>query len=435
MYIVTEVPDYIINIVNNTDKIGRKELAKLANISEQEARIVLRILNNKSDSDVPVSAGELENTDKIYTDYKDDTAKVTTTSLTVNTLEQALEIAEVDLGVWEVERHVINSWQVHMKLGDGEGKHNVVARTNYQVKIWLKAKVIKPLELAMKMLIEQLPQHKPTYADYIGDPDGKIMLEISLFDAHFGLLAWEPETGEDYDIHIAEEVYHKTVERIIERAGHYDIAKIIFPIGNDFFHINNPEGLTPKGKKMLDMDTRLPKIYKAGKMAIIKAIDYCMGIADVELLWVPGNHDPETSFYLCDALSSYYRNTDRVTVDISPKCRKYRKWGNGMVGYTHGDEEPHRDLPAIMAGEVKDMWADTTYREWHLGHLHKKKQMYAITGDTYGGVIVKIIPSISSTDAWHYKKGYVNKIKAGEAFVWHKEEGVINTITVMTDNL
>ena len=428
MKITTEVPDYIVDIVKSVENIGRRELAKIARISEQSARIYLNILKDGVESRGVIS--EQDVSDKVVKDYKDNTATITTTSLTINTLEQALEVAEVDLERWDVDRWVCNSWGVTMKIDD-----TPVYRTNYQVKVWLKARVIKPIELAMRALIDRLPKHKPQYCKEINFPIGKIMLEISLFDAHFGLLAWGDECGEDYDVHVAEEIYPKAVKKLLERSSHFDIGKIIFPVGNDFFHLNNPEGTTPKAGNILDIDSRLPKIYQAGKMSIIKAIDYCIGVAPVELIWVPGNHDPEISYYLCDALKAHYSTTDKVSVDIKPKFRKYRQWGQGMVGFTHGDEEPHRDLPAIMAGEAKEMWANTSYREFHLGHLHKKKQMFTMAGDTYNGVITRIIPSIASIDAWHYKKGYINKIKAGEAFAWHKDEGVINNITVMVDNL
>jgi hypothetical protein len=55
----------------------------------------------------------------------------------IKTLEDALEFSEVDLNVWEVDRHVFNSWDVSMKNADGTGAFK---RTNYQVKVWFRRK-------------------------------------------------------------------------------------------------------------------------------------------------------------------------------------------------------------------------------------------------------------------------------------------------------
>jgi hypothetical protein len=55
----------------------------------------------------------------------------------IKTLEDALEFSEVDLNIWEVERHIFNSWDVSMKNEDGSGAFK---RTNYQVKVWFRRK-------------------------------------------------------------------------------------------------------------------------------------------------------------------------------------------------------------------------------------------------------------------------------------------------------
>ena len=49
---------------------------------------------------------------------------------TIRTLEQLLEECEVDLKTWKVDRHVVNKWDVTMKMSSGD----VVTRENFQVK-------------------------------------------------------------------------------------------------------------------------------------------------------------------------------------------------------------------------------------------------------------------------------------------------------------
>ena len=80
-------------------------------------------------------------------DYSNDKGYVEVTSTTVKTLDEALKVAKVDLEKWVVERFIVNSWTVSMKLHsdlvDQDTKQVLKKEkpktiTNYQVKVWLK---------------------------------------------------------------------------------------------------------------------------------------------------------------------------------------------------------------------------------------------------------------------------------------------------------
>jgi len=55
------------------------------------------------------------------------------TKMRPTTLEQILELFEVDGDIWEVDRYIINSWDVTNRAGD--------VFTNYQIKVWLIRKI------------------------------------------------------------------------------------------------------------------------------------------------------------------------------------------------------------------------------------------------------------------------------------------------------
>jgi len=76
-----------------------------------------------------------------------------------------------------------------------------------------------------------------------------------------------------------------------------------------------------------------------------------------------------------------------------------------------------------MASEAPDAWAKSKHREIHVGHFHKRKQTQYLAGDTFGGVTVRVLPSLSGTDAWHFSKGYVKGLRAAEAYLWSKRGG------------
>ena len=126
---------------------------------------------------------------------------------------------------------------------------------------------------------------------------------------------------------------------------------------------------------------------------------------------------------LMRVLDAWYKNNKAVEVDTDPKPRKYIHYGVNLIGFTHGNEEQHRDLPASMAGEVPHEWANSSWREIHTGHFHRAKQIVVKHTDEFGGVRVRTLPSLSGTDSWHYQKGYVNNRRAAEAYLWNKSDG------------
>jgi hypothetical protein len=365
--------------------------------------------------------------EEIKKDMGQETATITTKSLKIKTLEDLLAASDVDMEVWEVERHIINSWEVTMG-GKKTGTGVPATYTNYQVKAWLRKKNHKSPEIMMENLVDRLrtfaPDYTPMQYQEVTDPH---LLELCLYDHHFGMLAWRHETRQDYDIKIAERFYLRAVQDLLQKVKDFNIEEILIPFGQDFFHLNDPTATTPKSKNRLDCDCRFAKVFEAGKMAVIRAIDLCRQVAPVSVLWVPGNHDPESSYYLAQVLDALHMYDPNVSVNCAPNSRKHYKYGRNFIGYTHGDAEAMRDLPRIFMDEYTKDWAEANYREIHVGHIHKKKKMDFISTESFGSTSIRVIPSLCSTDAWHYQQGYVGKDRAAQSFLWHKTEGLIGS--------
>jgi len=395
---------------------GRTRISKVLECSEAKVRSVLRKMKHT-----------LKLGDEISKEFEKNKGLITIKSLRIKTLEDALRAAQVDTNVWEVDRYTINSWEVTM--GHKSTKVDPQTYTNFQVKVWLKKKVSNPVEVAIENVVNRVKTYAPKYESIRRKKkfDKPCLLELALYDLHFGMLAWRHETHQDFDIKIAERFFLEAVKDLLEKVQGFSIERILIPLGQDFFHINDPTNSTPKGQNRLDVDCRLAKVFEVGKMAVIKVVDLCREISPVDVLWVPGNHDPLPSYYLCQILWGIHYKDPEVTVDINPTVRKHYKYGINFIGFTHGDEEPWRDLPRIFMDEYCSDWAATKYREIHVGHLHKKKKINFISVDSFGGTTIRIIPSLCSTDAWHYSKGYVGKDRAAEAFLWHKKEGLVGS--------
>jgi hypothetical protein len=418
---------------------NRRELSKKLNVRESYIRRVIRPLKKNR-----IEQGHKPLEEKIeFNNTSRNHATLDLESLTITTLEQALEVANVDMTQWKVDRYTIGSWQVTLKVktdtGRVDDKDNPImvdtpkTVTMYKIQVWLiKLHNMEWVE-AIRLLIDDVPKLSTPTKAYEGS-DSDYLLEVALMDVHFGMLAWGKETGTDYDIDIAEELFLHAVQDLLEKSSGYNPKRIIFPFGNDFLHIDDPTNQTPQNHNLLDVDSRLIKIYQKAKTSVIKAINYCREVAPVDVIWVPGNHDPNVSYYMCDVIDHIFENDADVTVDKSPKMRKYYPWGNCLVCYTHGVEEPLRDLPSIVATEEPQLWGNSKYREIHIGHKHKKMQMHWVNVDTMPGTVIRMIPSIAGTDQWHYKKGYIKSYHAAESYLWDANYGVIGQFTSYVDH-
>jgi len=346
----------------------------------------------------------------------------------IKTLEQLLEMAEVDLKKWYVERQVLNKWEVGAKNPEGI----IVVEPLFQVKAWLKP--ISPLGDISKVIEEQIEDMKRHAKGYRRDYDPmpalaeNLMYEVNISDLHFGMYAWGEEAGENYDMKIARELFLDSVHTLANRVQHLHLNRIVFPLGNDLLHVDGmvegKGGTTTRGTPQ-DVDTRYRKMFRDARMMLVEAVDYLATIAPVTSIIVPGNHDRERMFCLGDSLEAFFWKDDRIHIDNRPANRKFLEWGTNLIGYTHGSEEKPKDLPQIMAAEAPEAWARTTLREWHLGHFHRLSEEV----NEYSGVRVRVVPSIVPNDEWHTRKGYVH-YRAAEAYLYDSVKGFVGLFSV-----
>ena len=81
---------------------------------------------------------------------------------TIQTIEQALAKAEIDLRIWELKETTINSWEVAGKMHVGQnasghwGSQELWHHTLWQVKVKLQRKAPKPIQEAIKALLVEV---------------------------------------------------------------------------------------------------------------------------------------------------------------------------------------------------------------------------------------------------------------------------------------
>lgn len=278
-----------------------------------------------------------------------------------------------------------------------------------------------------ELLLKELRAELPTFPAIKLHNKGKYAYEINIPDIHFGKMSWGEESGEDYDLKIAEKRYTDAIAELLSYVDLSQVEKIIFPVGNDMINIDSRKNETFAGTKQ-DSDSRFFKIVRTVKEILIKSINSLSTIAPVDVVVISGNHDPESMFMIGEILDAYYTTNKNVSVDNSPKQRKYYQYGLNGFQYTHGNEENHKDLGLIFATEQTKIWADTKFRFCKLGHFHKNKKLNYVSLDEYQGFQVQILPSLSGSDAWHSSKGY-NSQKQAKGFLYDKKKGQVAEYT------
>lgn len=369
---------------------------------------------------------------RVFTEKSDGTAVVSLrTDKVVKTLEDALAAAEVDESVWFVDHWETSAWTVPMKVEQGQdagGKWKAaqpIQTQQYRVKVYLKRILPRSLQAATEAVYARMQDYAPKYPapPKVRNGSGKPFLAVfGLFDVHFGKMCWAAETGENYDLKIAEAVYCNAVDDMLAESANRPVERFLLPIGNDFYHIDNSRNTTFAGTPQ-DVDGRYAKVIETGEMAVIWAVEKLSTTASVDVVWVPGNHDPTTSYHLARTVAAWFRRCPRVSVDADPNPRKYFGYGKTLIGLTHGNEEKVVDLPSIMATERPNEWAKAHCREWLVGHQHRSRQYQTKPIDTHQGTTVRVLQSLAGTDAWHHRKGYVGTRHAAEVLYYGKERG------------
>ena len=279
-----------------------------------------------------------------------------------------------------------------------------------------------------KKLLEDLSQKAPK----VKKIDRKKQHDPHMFvldpaDIHFGKYGTSKEVLEEYNVGVAKQRVIEGCLSLMNKADSFNIEKILLVLGNDILHTDNAKKTTTSGTPM-DQDVMWWEAYRIAKNTCVSVIDTLKEYADVEVAYCPSNHDFVSGFMLIDSLKSWYRQDENVKFNSEMLHRKYFKYGQNLIGLTHGDGAKETDLPQLMALE-SGMWDATKFRYFYCHHIHSMRKMNWLSGKDYIGVTVEYLRSCSGPDRWHFSNGFVGAPKAIEGFIHSPEYGQVAKIT------
>jgi hypothetical protein len=309
---------------------------------------------------------------------------------------------------WRVVSYKNNMWNMPRK--DSDPYVMLQSKITVSPLVMPSGIMIKDIESFFKKLEEQngIINKKIIPVKSLPFSDG-FVLEINLADLHVG------NNPREQGLTIQEKV-DLVITDIINRTKHIKINKIILVQLGDIYHYDT-HGRTTTGGTQIESGTGFPAMFDEGIELLISAIDRLSEVAPVDFVNIHGNHDRITSYTCGKALEFYYRNSKNVSIDSGSDDRKFRVIGKGLVYWVHGDM-PKKNLTTLPQREIRQEYGNSKYCEIHSGHVHHESVIEA------DGVKVRFLPSLTTTDTWHYENGYTGALKSVVSFLWDSEKGI-----------
>ena len=321
-----------------------------------------------------------------------------------------VEMHGFDPELWEIKWAKSNGW--NMPSGGG----NVIVC--YQSKISLQPKGIKgitteDIDRYFETIYHKAPRPK-SHLKKNFKSDGYI-LEVNLADVHFGKVSIDGVES-TYDTLLF------AVENLIQKIEKYPMSKIVVTGLGDIFHFDTKRRTTSAGTPVTTSGKTPQQNFDEALDAFVEIIEQFLNLAPVEYIHVAGNHDNLTSYYFAKALELYFKKYKDVKVDTGHSQRKFRLFGNSLVGWIHGDVNKNRMLSNFLQIEARELWGKAKYAEIHSGHIHHQQ-----TVET-GGLIWRSLPTISEPDEWHDENLFVGNQGAICSFLWTQDRGLSQII-------
>ena len=295
---------------------------------------------------------------------------------------------------------------------------------------WVKSKLddqkfTEHVKAAIEELSREIPRAKP--AEQPSHTHDKLCNLYTFTDCHVGLLSWPKETGDDWNLEIAEQVLTSAFRHMVASSPKAHTA-IINQLG-DYLHFDGLDAVTPTSRNLLDVDGRFSNVVRVAVRILRAIIDEALVHHDiVQVIMAEGNHDMSSSVWLRHLFALLYENEPRVIVNESELPYYAIQHGVCMLGFHHGHLSKKENLPAIFAAEYRAMWGETTKAYIHTGHMHH------IDEKEYNGAKVIQHATMAARDSYAARHGYLSDRQI-TAITYHSAYGEVARNTVYPEML
>lgn len=257
--------------------------------------------------------------------------------------------------------------------------------------------------------------------------DDKLLNLYTVSDFHLGMLAWADESGDDWDMKIAEDLFSRWFDAAFQKAP--DAGTGVINLLGDFAHFDSLVAVTPASGHALDADTRYQKLVRYR----IRMVRRVVGMAlvkhkNVRLLIVQGNHDESGMIWLAEMFSTLYDNEPRVFVDTSPDVYKMVQHGKTTLFFHHGHKARFDAIEPVMIAKFRKAFGESVYSYAHVGHLHHQKIVES------RNMIVEQHRTLAAKDAYASRGGWMSG-RSANVITYSAEYGEVARLTISPEML
>ena len=393
-------------------KKSKKFYAEKLGITESDVDELLKELRGKDsiveEAEIGNYISELED---VIVRFTEDLVKgtgelIANVAEEIKSLDELIEKCKIDTDKWEITKYVQNYW------GNGENPH-------WQVKAWLGKKTAE--QLFQDSFVEFLESYEPVSQAVMSpkfvEGKGDAMLIINKQDSH--LNKYDIDGNNDVSERLSQIMYK--VEVIVNQAQlSNNLEQITYIIGSDEFN-SEYSGMTTKGTPQTNTHTYHDSFRYICDHEVLMITMLLQYAETVNVVYVAGNHDEFAGWHMITWLEAFFRNTERVQFDCSPKYRKYVSYGESALMFNHGDAIKPAKLAALFPMEFKNNWS-----------FHNN--FYIFTGDKhhevshdFNGIKFYQIPAFSNAKSvWDDKNGHVMSKAEVTGFLIDQYSGMTN---------
>lgn len=257
--------------------------------------------------------------------------------------------------------------------------------------------------------------------------DDKLLNLYTVSDFHLGMLAWADESGDDWDMKIAEDLFSRWFDAAFQKAP--DAGTGVINLLGDFAHFDSLDAVTPASGHVLDADTRYQKLVRYMIRMVRRVVDMALvKHKNVRLLIVQGNHDESGMIWLAEMFSTLYDNEPRVFVDTSPDVYKMVQHGKTTLFFHHGHKARFDAIEPVMIAKFRKAFGESVYSYAHVGHLHHQKIVES------RNMIVEQHRTLAAKDAYASRGGWMSG-RSANVITYSAEYGEVARLTISPEML
>lgn len=316
-----------------------------------------------------------------------------------------------------------------------KGVSTLIGKDGEFKQAWLKTDQDKERQMElMRMAVEALCEDvKPVAPVPFSKSDlqrihSQHLLNLyTVSDYHLGMLAWGEESGDDWDMSIARDLFYKWFGAAFEISPSARVG--VINLLGDFAHFDGLEAVTNASGHVLDADTRYQKLVRY----MIQMVKSVVSMAlqkheEVRLLIVQGNHDESGMIWLAEMFNSLYVDEPRVIVDTDPDVYKMIEHGKTSLFFHHGHKARFDAIEAVMISKYRETFGRTQYSYAHVGHLHHQKLVES------RNMVIEQHRTLAAKDAYASRGGWLSK-RSANVITYSDQYGEVSRLTISPEML